>query len=196
MAVNTTEIGSVYDMLMGKAIKTLVQQYDANRLDNATFGQVMSNAIIAVIQNTVMAVQNQPKIDAEISATSAQASATSAQSTADTALKAKQGLLIDAQASATSAQASATSAQSTADTALKAKQGLLIDAQANTEVEKKLLTTRQKTAYDDNIRVKEAEMLANIAGMMGAGGATFSTADSGSVSFLSTMYSKIDAITP
>ena len=164
MAVNITEIGSVYDTLMGKVTNTLVQQYDANRLDNATFGQVMSNAIIAVIQNSVIAVQNQPKIDAEISATSA--------------------------------QASAVTAQSTADTALKTKQGLLIDAQINTEVEKKLLTTRQKTAYDDNLRVKEAEMLTNVVGMMGAGGATFSTADAGGKTVLTEMYNKLDAITP
>lgn len=104
--------------------------------------------------------------------------------------------LQDAQVSQATAQTSAISAQSTADTLIKTKQGALIDAQKDVEVEKKSLTTRQKTAYDDNLRVKEAEMLANIAGMMGAGGATFSSADSGGTTFLSTMYTKIDAITP
>ncbi len=87
------------------------------------------------------------------------------------------------------------SVQTVMDKPIKDAQASLIAQQEATEVEKEALTKRQEESYDDNLRIKEAEMLANIAGMMGAGGATFSTADNGATGFLSTMYSKIDAIT-
>ena len=163
MAVNTSEILSVYDALMNKTKFTLSELFDTHSIKSEDKAKVISMAITQVIQTSAQLVQSQP--------------------------------LQDAQVAQAQAQTSAISAQSTADTTIKTKQGALIDAQKDVEVEKKALTTRQKTAYDDNLRVKEAEMLANIAGMMGAGGATFSTADSGSTTFLSTMYSKIDAIT-
>lgn len=164
MAVNTTEIGTVYNVLEGKMLGTLENLFNAYEIDATQKATVIAQGLTTILNLSVQSVQQQP--------------------------------LTDAQVSASSAQSSAITAQSTADTALKAKQGELIDKQKDTEVEKKLLTTRQKTGYDDQLRIKEAEMLANIAGMMGAGGATFSSADSGGVTFLSTMYSKIDAITP
>ena len=96
----------------------------------------------------------------------------------------------------TDAQAAAVTAQSAADTSIKLAQKGLIDNQSLTEVEKKDLTMRQVEAYDDQLRIKEAELLTNVVGMMGAGGATFSTADDGETSILTTMYNKLNAITP
>ena len=122
-------------------------------------------AITQVIQTSAQLVQSQPLQDAQV----AQAHAQVAQA---------------------QAQTSAISAQSTADTTIKTKQGALIDAQKDVEVEKKALTTRQKTAYDDNLRIKEGELLSNVVGMFGAGGTTIPAG------LDTTMLNAINAITP
>ena len=59
-----------------------------------------------------------------------------------------------------------------ADIALKGSQKILIDKQQLTEASKKELTDRQSTGYDDQRRVKKAEILNNSVGMFGAGGTT------------------------
>lgn len=82
------------------------------------------------------------------------------------------------------------SAQLVADEAIKTKQSELIDAQIDTEVEKKALTTRQKEAYNDNLRIKEGELLSNVVGMYGAGGTTLPSG------LETTMLNAINAITP
>ena len=164
MAVNTTEIGTVYDALEGKMLDTLENLFNAYEIDATQKATVIAQGLTTILNLSVQSVQQQP--------------------------------LTDAQVSASSAQASAVTAQSNADTALKTKQGSMIDAQILTEGAKKLQTERQTTAYNDQLRIKEAELLTNVVGMMGAGGATFSTADAGGKTVLTEMYNKLDLITP
>lgn len=64
------------------------------------------------------------------------------------------------------------SAKIVQDAPIQAMQRRLIEKQAETEEKRALLTVRQTTAYDDNLRIKEAELLSNIMGMFGAGGTT------------------------
>ena len=65
-----------------------------------------------------------------------------------------------------------------------------IVVQKETEAEKKALTARQKTAYDDNLRVKEAEQLAGMVQMRLVSGGTPDSI------MVSKAYTAIDAITP
>lgn len=64
------------------------------------------------------------------------------------------------------------SAKIVQDAPIQAMQRLLIEKQAESEEKKALLTVRQTTAYDDNLRIKEGELLSNVMGMFGAGGTT------------------------
>lgn len=64
------------------------------------------------------------------------------------------------------------SAKIVQDAPIQAMQRRLIEKQAVTEDKRALLTVRQTTAYDDNLRIKEGELLSNVMGMFGAGGTT------------------------
>ena len=88
------------------------------------------------------------------------------------------------------------SVQTVMNEPIQTEQKKMITEQILTEKEKTKQVTRQTTAYDDQLRIKEAELLTNVVGMMGAGGATFSTADAGGKTVLTEMYNKLDAITP
>ena len=61
-------------------------------------------------------------------------------------------------------------ADSTANLALKGAQKVLIELQQVTEDAKAALTDRQTLGYNDQARVKRAEILNNTVGMFGAGG--------------------------
>ncbi len=133
MAVNTEEIGNVYNALEGKVTGTLDTLLGKYSITEATKGQVISNSIVALIQ---------------------------------------------------------ISASTAVDSPVKEAQTALINAQTETEVEKKALTIRQREAYDDNLRIKEAEFLSNVVGMFGAGGTTVPT------DLNTAMFDALDAITP
>lgn len=64
------------------------------------------------------------------------------------------------------------SAKIVQDAPIQAAQYALISKQVQTEEEKAALTVRQREAYDDNLRIKEGELLSNVMGMFGAGGTT------------------------
>lgn len=67
------------------------------------------------------------------------------------------------------------SAKIVQDAPIQAMQRRLIEKQAESEVKKALLTVRQTQAYNDNLRIKEGELLSNVMGMFGAGGTTLPT---------------------
>lgn len=67
------------------------------------------------------------------------------------------------------------SAKIVQDAPIQAMQRRLIEKQAESEDKKALLTVRQTLAYDDNLRIKEGELLSNALGMGLAGGATLPT---------------------
>ena len=76
------------------------------------------------------------------------------------------------------------------DAPIQAMQRKLIEKQADTEEKRALLTVRQTTAYDDNLRIKEGELLSNIMGMFGAGGTTLPA------NLETTTFDAINKITP
>lgn len=82
------------------------------------------------------------------------------------------------------------SAKIVQDAPIQAMQRKLIEKQADTEEKKALLTVRQTTAYDDNLRIKEGELLSNIMGMFGAGGTTLPA------NLETTTFNAINKITP
>ncbi len=74
--------------------------------------------------------------------------------------------------SATIGNVLSVSAKIVQDAPIQAMQRKLIEKQADTEAKKALLTERQTVAYNDNLRIKEGELLSNVMGMFGAGGTT------------------------
>lgn len=138
MAVDTAGMSAVYDSLVKKLQGTLDTEFEKNRISGAEYAQVLSSGIVAVLEMSVQSVQNQEKLDAEITS----------MGIADEINQAK----------------------AEKDNLLKDAQKALIDKQVLTEEEKKELTIRQKAAYDDKLRIEEANALANVTGMFGAGG--------------------------
>jgi len=71
MSVNTTEILSVYDSMIGKMVATLDDQYDNERINSDMYGK----ALISVMQSTMalatQSVQQQPVLDGQVAKTDA-----------------------------------------------------------------------------------------------------------------------------
>ena len=177
MLVNITEIGTVYDALETKIVGTLTTEYDAGRLKGKEYAEVMTAAISALISSSVTSVLEQPVKDAQVLDMKVKDFVALAESEKERELKDAQILLAQSQVTYENAKIESLGihdaidqADSTANLALKGSQKILIDKQRDTEVEKKLLTTRQTAGYDDQRRVKKAEVLNNTIGMFGAGG--------------------------
>ena len=165
MLVDVEQIGTVYDTLMGKAEATLVEQYDSGRIKADGLASALAAVMSMAMQTSVQVVQNQPRVDAEVLASKVQGFVALANSQKDVELK-------DAQIVAQQSETAIKETQSTADAELKASQKLLIDAQKSTEGAKLTLTNRQATAYDDQRKVKKAEVYGNTVGMVFASGTT------------------------
>jgi len=63
MAVDVAQIGTVYDVLIGKAKETLLEEYNSNRLKNEGYTTVLSHAIEKALDLSVSSVQQQPLTD-------------------------------------------------------------------------------------------------------------------------------------
>ena len=179
MAVNIVEIGTVYDALEAKIVGTLTTEYDAGRLKGKEYSEVMTAAISALISSSVMSVLEQPLKDAQVLDMKVKDFVMLAESEKERELKDAQVLLAQSQVTYENAKIASLGihdaldqAPNTADIALKGSQKMLIDKQQLTEASKKALTDRQATGYDDQRRVKKAEILNNSVGMFGAGGTT------------------------
>ena len=186
MAVDSVGISNLYDVLVGKLQATLTEEYDAGRLRNDQYAQVISNALVSAIQTSVQAVQNQPNIDTQIALSTKQGLQVDAQTAtiaSEKAIKeaqsAKDLLIKDTQIAQSTAQTAAITsektikeAQSASDLLVKTAQKALIEKQQATEDKKALQVVRQTTYYDDQLRIKEGELLSNVVGMYGAGGTT------------------------
>jgi len=232
--VNVTEIGDVYDALELKIIGTLTTEYDAGRLKGKEYSEVMTAAISALINSSVMSVLEAPVKAEQIDASKADTAIKEAQSAKDLMikeeqiselekkqqlmqqqiaaskaevlrsdavsgaqvldfkvkdfvllaesekerlLKIEQTLLVTAQAETETAKSTSIGTHDELDIAmhdvditLKRTQNSLIEAQEVTEDAKAKLTERQTLGYNDQARVKRAEILNNTLGMFGAGG--------------------------
>ena len=147
MPVDTSEIKNVATELLNIVTGVLTVEYNANRLRGDQYANVISNAITSIVQSSSSIVQ-------------------------DYLLKEAQKDLIISQKNLVDSEKTIKENQSSKDIALKEAQKVLIEKQQLTEEKKSLLTVRQTTAYDDNLRIKEGELLSNVMGMFGAGGTT------------------------
>lgn len=177
MAVNIAEIGVVYDALETKIVGTLTTEYDAGRLKGKEYAEVMTAAISALISSSVTSVLEQPVKDAQVLDMKVKDFVALAESEKERELKDAQVLLAQSQVTYENAKITSLGvhdaidqADSTANLALKSAQEMLIEKQRLTEIAKEALTQRQTTGYDDQRRVKKAEVLNNSVGMYGAGG--------------------------
>lgn len=177
MAVNIAEIGTVYDALETKIVGTLTTEYDAGRLKGKEYSEVMTAAISALISSSVMSVLEQPLKDAQVLDMKVKDFVALAESEKERQLKDAQILLAGSQVTYENAKIESLGihdaidqATNTADLALKGAQKVLIEKQQATEIAKETLTERQTTGYNDQTRVKRAEILNNTVGMFGAGG--------------------------
>lgn len=109
MAVDITEIGSVYDALEGKAVGTMQKLFDMNTVRSQDKANIISNAINNLIQTSAQLVQRQPMLDQQLEeAQQGQASRV--------ANLAKQGVILDKQALKLDKEITMTEAQTDAIT--------------------------------------------------------------------------------
>ena len=182
MAVDITQIGTVYDALETKIVGTLTTEYDAGRLKGKEYAEVMTAAISALISSSVTSVLEQPVKDAQVLDMKVKDFVALAESEKERELKDAQILLAQSQVTYENAKITSLGvhdaidqADSTANLALKGAQKTLIELQQVTEDAKASLTERQTLGYNDQARVKRAEILNNTVGMFGAGGTAIPT---------------------
>lgn len=177
MAVDVTQIGTVYQALMGNAENTLTEQFDAGYIKGADYATVLGQVMTSAMQLATTATLDQPLKDAQVLDMKVKDFVMLAESEKDRQLKDAQILLAGSQVTYENAKIESLGihdaidqATNTADLALKGAQKVLIEKQQATEIAKETLTERQTTGYNDQTRVKRAEILNNTVGMFGAGG--------------------------
>lgn len=177
MAVDTTELSTVYDKLIGMAKKTINAQYEEGRLVGTDFAETLNAAIAAAMQLSLSSVQGQPVLDGQVLDSKVKSFVALANAQKDIEIKDMEIQLATAQIDTENAKQASMAVDDTvkqaisnADTPFKVAQKELINLQAATEVKKELLTTRQNVAYDDVRANEKVDALANAAGMYAAGG--------------------------
>lgn len=177
MAVDTTELSTVYDKLIGMAKKTINAQYEEGRLVGTDFAETLNAAIAAAMQLSLSSVQGQPVLDGQVLDSKVKSFVALANAQKDIEIKDMEIQLATAQIDTENAKQASMAVDDTvkqaisnADTPFKVAQKELINLQAETEVKKELLTTRQNVAYDDVRANEKVDALANAAGMYAAGG--------------------------
>ena len=177
MAVDVTQIATIYDALMANAESTIIEQFDAGFIKGADYAVVLNQAITAAMQLAAMSVIEQPIKDAQLLDIKVKDFVLLAESEIERRVRAEEELLIASQvltegvkALSLGIEATTKDASTDANILIRAAQGELIDAQATTETNKVALTNRQKTWFDDQRNIKKAEIIGQAAGMYGAGG--------------------------
>ena len=177
MAVDITQIGTVYDALEAKIVGTLTTESDAGRLKGKEYSEVMTAAISALINSSMMSVLEQPLKDAQVLDMKVKDFVMLAESEKERQLKDAQIKLANSQIAMEDGKIKSLALHDRLDSAdnamnleLKQAQKDLILLQQTTEDSKAALTDRQILGYNDQTRVKRAEILGNTIGMFGAGG--------------------------
>lgn len=153
MAVNTTEIASVYDVLIGKVKQTLDAEYDSNKITSDSYATALVASMQQVAQIAVSAVQQQPTLDAQSAEILAATTRSDNESSKKVLLlqeqiesEAKNNAvdgLIDKQILDVISQTAVRDAQSAQDLLNKQSQKTMIDNQAATELKQALLVQEQ-----------------------------------------------------
>ena len=179
MAVDIAEIAVVYEALMGNASNTLTEQFDAGYIKGPDYATVLAQVMTSAMQLATSATLDKPLKDAQVLDMKVKDFVMLAESEKDRQLKDAQILLANSQVTYENAKIESLGihdaidqADSTANLALKGAQKILIEKQQTTEDSKAALTDRQILGYNDQTRVKRAEILGNTIGMFGAGGTT------------------------
>ena len=177
MAVDTTELRTVYDKLIGMAKKTINAQYEEGRLVGTDFAETLNAAIAAAMQLSLSSVQGQPVLDGQVLDSKVKSFVALANAQKDIEIKDMEIQLATAQIATENAKQASMKVDDTikqaisnADTPMKVAQKELINLQAESEVKKESLTTRQDAAYGDVRANERVDALANAAGMYAAGG--------------------------
>lgn len=177
MAVDIAEIAVVYEALMGNASNTLTEQFDAGYIKGPDYATVLAQVMTSAMQLATSATLDKPLKDAQVLDMKVKDFVMLAESEKDRQLKDAQILLAGSQVTYENAKIESLGihdaidqADSTANLALKGAQKVLIEKQQQTEIAKETLTERQTLGYNDQTRVKRAEILGNTIGMFGAGG--------------------------
>ena len=177
MAVDVTQIGVVYQALMGNAENTLTEQFDAGYIKGADYATVLSQVMTSAMQLATTATLDQPLKDAQVLDMKVKDFVMLAESEKDRQLKDAQIELANSQIDMEDGKIKSLDLHDRLDAAdnamnleLKQAQKDLILLQQTTEDSKAALTDRQILGYNDQTRVKRAEILGNTIGMFGAGG--------------------------
>jgi len=176
MAVNTIEINSVYEALITLASATISEQFESGRLVGKDYATVLNSTITTAMQLAINSVQEQPIKDAQVLDMKVKDFVALAANEKDIEMKAQQILLLGAQKALEEQKKSSmviadtiAGANSTADISLKGAQKLFIDAQTTTEANKDDLIAAQTTYYDEQVKIKKAEVIGQTVGMITAG---------------------------
>jgi len=188
MAVNTTEINSVYEALITLASTTINEQFEAGRLVGTDYATVLNSTITTAMQLAINSVQEQPIKDAQVLDMKVKDFVALAANEKDIEMKAQQILLLGAQKALEEQKKSSmviadtiAGANSTADISLKGAQELFIEEQTLTEKKKDDLIDAQSKYYWSQVKIKKAEILGQTIGMITAGTGDFTSVGDGTV---------------
>ena len=155
MAVNTTDIGTVFDSLIGKQVAILDIQYDNNRIDSDVYAKALISLLSSTLQLATTTVEQDALIEAQAAEVLAATIRQNAQSAKDLLLKDEQINMSTAQQATELKKAldivsttSVRDAQSAKDLLVKQEQIDMSIAQQATEA-KKLLDIVSATAVRD-----------------------------------------------
>lgn len=151
--VNKDGIGEVYEGLEKKIASTLDTFLNKFTITEPRKAEVISNAVVALIQMSAQQVQQQPLIDVQV----AQAIVQTNLFLKDIAVKDAQIAQATAQTNVIISDQSIKAAQSTKDLEVKEEQKVLIQKQQTTEEDKALLTVRQTTYYNDQCKIEKSK---------------------------------------
>lgn len=176
MAVNITEIGTVYNVLEGLVIGALDEQYEAGRIKGAEYATVLESVTSTLMQLALKAVQQQPKIDADVLSLKVNSFALLADTNTEVELAQAKILLTREEIDTAGLQEAATKQKTTdialasaADVALKEAQKLYILAQQDEENAKADLLDKQALYYPKMTRLQMTEQGATLWAMYLAG---------------------------
>ncbi len=159
MAINTSEIGNIYDTLMDKAKTTIDTYVNDLSLSQSDRANVLSNVITTAMQVSASSVIEQSLTDAQI-----------AKLNAETSFVGKQELEVIAETTRKDNESTAKinfmNEQKNSEI-MRNKVGGLIDTQISVAAADALLKGRQKTAFDDQKKIEKAKFYSQYASMFG-----------------------------
>ena len=164
MAVDTTEIDSVYNVLLGKITTTLKTEYDANRIDSDTYANMLMTMMQNALTLSVQSVQQQVTLEAQAAEILASTIRQDSLAEDTIATSVKQRLLLDEQSLKTQEEILIIESQNSEVLASTIRQDALKDDTILTSTKQRLLLDEQliKTQEEiDLLQSQDLEILAS-----------------------------------